>query len=157
MMDAALQLERVHWSDKRIKKLHDNRKGQEADDFKPNGLWYSVEPEDGWAAWCKAEDFRDTDSQVAHVLRVDASKILVIDSVSIFDDFDKEYQPPPGSRIRYGMDWKRLAERYDGIEIAPYQWSKRLGVDNCWYYGWDCASGCIWRPTTCVEIVEVRE
>ena len=42
------------------------------------------------------------------------------------------------------IDWKKVKSKYQGIIIAPYQWSCRLNLDSNWYYGWDCASGCIW-------------
>ena len=28
--------------------------------------------------------------------------------------------------------------------VSPYQWNCRLSLETCWYYGLDCASGCIW-------------
>lgn len=42
-----------------------------------------------------------------------------------------------------GIAWTAVADRWDGIIIAPYQWTRRY--DLAWYYGWDCASGCIWN------------
>lgn len=38
---------------------------------------------------------------------------------------------------------RRVAELF---EIAPYQWERRLAREFMWYYGWDLASGVIWRP-----------
>ena len=51
----------------------------------------------------------------------------------------------PASRVKY-PDWKLIAQEFDGIEIAPYQWEIRMDYNFFWYYGWDCASGCLWRP-----------
>lgn len=45
-----------------------------------------------------------------------------------------------------GIDWKAVAKEYDGIEIDPYQYERRFSEGFLWYYGWDCASGCVWRP-----------
>lgn len=42
------------------------------------------------------------------------------------------------------FDWIDVASRYSGIEIAPYQWKRRIHPSTFWYYTWDCASGCIW-------------
>ena len=41
------------------------------------------------------------------------------------------------------IDWKKVASKYDGIEINPYQFEARY--QYLWYYGWDVASGCIWN------------
>jgi hypothetical protein len=72
--------------------------------------------------------------------------------------FDAEYRfPHPDlGRMSY-IDWPRVAERFDGVIIAPYQWKHRLEL--MWYYGWDCASGCIWnaRAVSCFEVAETVE
>ena len=58
------------------------------------------------------------------------------------DRFTAEY----GDNERYCrmIQWDRVAERYQGIVITPYIWSRRLEPETHWYYPWDCASGCIW-------------
>ena len=43
------------------------------------------------------------------------------------------------------IDWHAVAQAYAGIEIAPYCWSLRFEYEFLWYYGWDCASGCVWE------------
>lgn len=40
------------------------------------------------------------------------------------------------------IDYPKVAEKYGGIEITPLLHRKRLSA--AWYYGWDCASGCVW-------------
>lgn len=47
-----------------------------------------------------------------------------------------------GLRFHDYMNYGKVAEKYGGIEITPYLWEKRL--NSMWYYGWDCASGCVW-------------
>ena len=57
----------------------------------------------------------------------------------------------------YRINWQPLTEQYAGIIISPYQWKRRLdGRASDWYYGWDCASACIWdlsavRPSASVS------
>lgn len=46
-----------------------------------------------------------------------------------------------------------IGARYDGIVITPYVWSMRLDRSAFWYYGWDCASGCIWNASAVAELV----
>jgi hypothetical protein len=63
---------------------------------------------------------------------------------------DRYYRPK--------IDWARVAEEYQGIIIAPYCWQRRLdGPAHSWYYGWDCASGCIWDAEAIAELVAIKE
>jgi hypothetical protein len=116
---------------------------------KPDGLWVSADGDDDWPSWCKDEDFRDCSKQVATeiVLRQDHG-LLILKTATAMTLFDREYGldgEKPFSRRR--IDWPRVASRYTGIIIAPYQWTHRLdGQLSGWYYTWDCASGCIWSP-----------
>lgn len=48
------------------------------------------------------------------------------------------------SRNQWPVDWARVAKQWDGIIIAPYIYSRRFD-GPFWYYGVDCASGCIWN------------
>jgi len=60
--------------------------------------------------------------------------------------------------MRGNINWPAVAEKYDGIIIAPYIWQRRLSdnPDHFWYYGWDCASGCIWN-TEVIEEIHTKE
>lgn len=116
------------------------------DDFKPNGLWVSVAGEDDWPEWCRREEFREDTLTHAHeVVILDDSNILVLDTPEAILDMGRRY-PSSGSLSRWAeVDWTKVAATYDGIVIAPYQWSLRLDPRAHWYYTWDCASGCIWN------------
>lgn len=48
----------------------------------------------------------------------------------------------------YSLNWTKLAAVAAGILITPYQWELRHNPMCRWYYGWDMASGCIWRHPT---------
>jgi hypothetical protein len=89
------------------------------------------------------------------------ANILRLGSPAALDVFTAEYGgAPPIYRAldqRFGertmmIDWRRVASVYDGIIIAPYQWSRRLDGGARWYYGWDCASGCIWNATAIARV-----
>lgn len=116
--------------------------------FKPHGLWVSVD--EGSFSW---PDYIESSDSWAHRLRVvhdvrlarDA-RILLIATVEDFDAFAGHYgrserTAPPG--YHYYIAWKAVAEVYQGIVIAPYRYDRRFD-GGLWYYGWDCASGCIW-------------
>lgn len=117
--------------------------GKGAGVYKPRGLWVSVEGDDDWPTWCQAEDFGLDRMAWVTEIDVDLSRVLVLDTERAVRDFADAY----GSFNRYSIrviDWSSVASACGGLVIAPYQWGLRLAEDFDWYYGWDCASGCIW-------------
>lgn len=131
---------------------------------KPAGLWVSAEGPGDWREWCKAEEFGDPDAQRCYeiVLAPEAS-VLRLSGPNLLRAFSAEYgtvRPHADSgpvllRDCTAIDWPRVAERYAGILIAPYVWECRLDHRVSWYYGWDCASGCIWDASAVERIVEI--
>jgi hypothetical protein len=110
---------------------------------KPRGLWVSVD--DAWEEWCRENEFNVPSLAVKQrvVLKDFEGKLLLLSTPPEILEFQERYGlPHPRIPEHYGIDWARVALNYGGIIIAPYQWSLRL--DLMWYYGWDCASGCIW-------------
>lgn len=115
-------------------------------DFKPKGFWYSVDGD--WERWCKEDS--GWEFPYTHDVKLGGERILRLESVTDIDMFHDAYKGKVSAAEWYRenyIDWVAVARAYDGIEIAPYQWARRLdGAAHKWYYGWDCASGCIWRP-----------
>lgn len=122
--------------------------------YKPAGFWYEVDGD--WRRWCEGESFGR--GYHLHEVFLNDCEVLFIDSLEKLDRFHEEYHvaEPRGSYVTLEMDWARVAQCYDGIEIAPYQWERRLANDFMWYYGWDCASGVIWRPKN-AKVVYIGE
>ena len=89
-------------------------------------------------------------------LEVNLSRILVLRTEKDFRAFRPKYAPD-------GMvDWGKVGQDYDGIEICPYQPKFRDDFDFDWYYPWDVASGCIWgagafKSAELVEVCGVRK
>lgn len=75
-------------------------------------------------------------------VEVDLSRILLIDNAAKMREFHRKYSSSSIGGLPAYISWFRLAKDYDGIEISPYFWEFRMGLD--WYYTWDVASGCIW-------------
>lgn len=122
---------------------------QDREWMKPRGLWYGVG--EAWLEWCRSEMPSWVHGHTYEIALRPRAKVLKLRTVKAVREFHDEYAP----KSRWSWpDWARLAKRYDGIEIAPYQWRLRLGWQT-WYYGWDCASGCIWHPRAVAEIREV--
>lgn len=125
---------------------------------KPRGLWVSVKGEDDWYSWCHSEGFHL--DRLAHctriILKPDAN-VLIVDTPEAITALEDKYGFEHHLAIavwenrlqRLAINWPKVAEDYQGIIIAPYDFNARW--DKHWYYSWDCASGCIW-DTTCIAI-----
>jgi len=117
--------------------------------IKPQGLWLSVDGPWDWKAWCECENFwlETLANRFVITLRRNA-RILYISTVDGLDWVNERAADSGVYDInRFGahyIDWERVAGAYRGIIIAPYLWEARLDPRYSWYYGWDCASGCIW-------------
>lgn len=109
---------------------------------KPYGFWVSVDGEDDWLSWCTSEtDWIDTSTLRYRIALTDDASILKMPDDLSLEDFQDSFGV--GTKFRdKAIDWHRVAELYDGIIIAPYQWQHRLSMS--WYHPWDCASGVIW-------------
>lgn len=113
---------------------------------KPRGLWVSVEGEDDWAQWCQKENF-PLGNFVYEIELAPKANLLFIRNAIELDLFTQNYGKLHPSKIAHeirAIQWSSVARDYQGIIIAPYIWSRRLTQHTFWYYGWDCASGCIW-------------
>lgn len=146
-----------HFSDTIIAAVHSTEQRDWWRKDKPSGLWVSVEGNgDGWSDWCASEDFGI--GAVPHVVHLHPeANILRIANGAELIAFHREFHIPSGNRFREGreIDWITVAKRWQGIIIAPYVWSARLSVETAWYYGWDCASGCIWDAAAVDDILAI--
>ena len=124
--------------------------------FKPVGLWVSVKGERDWPWFCEREEFRCESLRVRSVVTLEESvNVLTLKTVNEIWAFDARF-----GRDSYGIrqiDWGQVKKRYDGIIIAPYQWSLRLDNKISWYYPWDVSSGCIWNLDVIESVVSETE
>lgn len=150
----------MHYSDELIEEL-DNRKYDQDDmpfHHKPAGLWLSVVGDMDWKEWCIGERFNLENLRYSYEVSLkETSKILHIRTSEELIEFTKKY--PLRTRTfdidfdNYQIDWYSVKREFEGIIIAPYQWDCRLSIESNWYYGWDCASGCIW-DLKCIDKFE---
>jgi hypothetical protein len=162
----------IHYSGLHLDKLEPFTYDQKEKIYhaKPLGVWVSVEGDSSednisWKEWCISENFQLEHFKHSYevILKDDANVLHLKTSDEIFE-FTKKYPLPLEkgwyswrSKDTYQIDWVKVAEKYQGIIIAPYQWDCRLSIDCSWYYGWDCASGCIWDLDCIKEFKEVKE
>jgi hypothetical protein len=146
------KLRLVHYSSQEVKRVLPH--AQRPDDFKPRGFWVSDEGcEHNWQAWCLAEGFNLESLTHVHTVEVaPGARLLILSSGEEIERFTQTFGHP-GKNERHDIfliDWDQVRAQYDGLIITPYIWEKRL--DLLWYYGWDCASGCLWNP----DVVKIK-
>jgi hypothetical protein len=136
---------------------------------KPNGLWFGVN--ESWKRWCESTQYCIEKLRYRHrVTILDASRVLFLRTAKEIDVFTRQYGHNLSGHIRllqsaedsdtfagrYGSDlfndirkqfsnyimWEEVAEKHSGIIISPY--SRARSLTYLWYYGWNCAGGCIW-------------
>jgi hypothetical protein len=119
--------------------------------FKPKGLWVSDEDDFGWSHWCAAEEFRPDSLKYEHLVELyPYHNVLIIRDVEDLDKFHEAFgkdilgpdRPWDSKPRKDWLDWQEVYQLWQGIIVTPYLWDRRM--DYMWYYGWDCASGCIW-------------
>ncbi len=152
----------VHYTDRPIGELT-VRPQRQGDYFKPHGLWVSEDGcEDNWRTWCLSERFRLDSLALAYDVELDPkAKILVLSSPDDIDAFTQQWavHPIPVLKSNMFIDWAGVRAEWQGMVITPYIWERRLSsgkTDASWYYGWDCASGCIWDPAA-IASIKLRE
>jgi hypothetical protein len=152
----------IHYSSKYLTRVHN---ADQFDDFgrKPNGLWVSVEGEHDWLSWCGGKIVYPAEAlsrPTQIVLRPDA-QVLHIKGPEALEAFDREFGgrsswadqcSDPSLFEGHAVQWGKVAALYDGIVIAPYLPSIALDGTVRWYYGWDCAAGCIWNSAAIAEL-----
>ena len=120
---------------------------------KPRGLWVSVEGDDDWKSWCEGEGWGLAGlACAAEITLAQGGNVLILEGEAALDKFHDEYSVVQfryggGLGVKTAIEWPKVAAKFDGIIIiAPYVYGRRLdGPVSDWYYGWDCASGCIWN------------
>jgi hypothetical protein len=156
-----------HWASDPIKlrRMHYPQGGHP----KPNGLWFDVNG--SWKRWCESVQFSLENLRYRHSVTVlDTSRILFLRNAKEIDLFTRKYGHNLSGHIQllqsaedsdaftdqYGSDlfrdiqnqfsnyimWGEVAEIHSGIIINPYFRSR--SQTYLWYYGWNCAGGCIW-------------
>ena len=135
---------------------------------KPNGLWYCYDY--SWIYFLRINGYIDekgfsemdeNDKSVFNVNAVTVAEIpenlniLSLMSESELRQFSGKYVAEgisdKNSYNNYSHNWKRVSEKYDGIEILEPVVSNRdfyLSMD------WDIPSGCIWKGLDKIKVIK---
>jgi hypothetical protein len=109
---------------------------------KPNGLWFSVGDGSDWRDLFPMKGWSVEDAKCqTEVVFADCANILRAGSAKDVDDLTYEYGKDGGQAI----DWSRIAEKFDGIIIAPHCVERSDHQQTRWYKCWAVSCGCVWR------------
>lgn len=132
---------RIHLSPKPLKKVRTIE--QVNKHWKPSGLWYGID--DAWLDWCSSEMPEWVHEFKYEICLNPQANLLVLTSAEEAEKFSEEFFSPDKGQI----DWSKVAELWDGLEINPYEkcwdWNYNLWHKYIWYNSWDCSSGCVWN------------
>lgn len=132
---------------------------------KPHGFWITDDSDDCWRSWCLSNRFALDCLTHRHEIDLDEDRTLILRNSFDVRIFARKYQTikrwgpdhEPEKWTDICINWPIVAAEFVGIIITPYQWGLRLEPGFEWYYGWDCASGCIWDASAIkdVRLVEI--
>ena len=114
--------------------------------MKPKGFWYEVDGD--WQRWCEGNDYGTKFYKYIYDVDLGSCNILKITTRNELLLFHNKYMITENQHWSLHhddrkIDWIQVSADYDGIQISPYIWEERMNL--MWYYGWDCASGVVWR------------
>lgn len=118
--------------------------------FKPKGLWLGKG--NNWIEYIEANDMTEWISTYCSAFKIELGEdILVLKEKEDFINFTKEY-----SESRFSVDWKKVANKYNGIvAFSPRRFQFEEGLE--WLYGWDITSACIWSDEGIESIDKVYD
>lgn len=157
-------IQRIHLSTTSKLNFEDRLQKNEEFTGKPKGLWYSIN--NSWEEWIQ-ENISGwvEDHPYKYLVKINLEKMLILSHQDMLP-FTEQYgcsmadyfmlgvnKEDAFSRFAPGyIDWTKVRKDYVGIEIPEYHWDFRLASETFWYYGWDCASGCIWSKEGLLSI-----
>ena len=107
---------------------------------KPSGFWYGFGSE--WLDWTRNE-MPEWTGKYIYDIDTGNTNVLQIKTNAEMLQFNSEYKADVYMKdAGEAIDWKKVASKYGGIEINPYQYDDAMLL---WYYGWDIACGCVWN------------
>jgi len=152
---------RSHMSKEELGEFRDVSVEEQEKDYKPKGFWYDCNEE--WSNWVKT-NMPKWIGEHEYSIELNHDNMLVIRNFDDLKKFNDEYSINPElSEDSYNdnlIDWKKVAQKYSGIEICPYiseaEQIREVGKVFKWYKDWDMASGCIWNKEA-IKLIEKKK
>lgn len=133
---------------------------------KPTGLWVSSESGNlddwNWVHHCENNayfnpEIMDSLNCESEIVIHPEANLLRLDTIKKIRDFSQQYAYHKHDLCFIdSIDWTKVAFEYQGIIITPYHRTLTFELICGWYYGWDCASGCIWDLNAIEKVVCVH-
>ena len=133
----------IHYSDKPVGRLWSVNQAL-CPELKPAGLWMSTDGDDSWKAWCEAEGFNTERLSHQTIFKIAESARVAVVNEDTHSRFSNIYGVCLYGDRRDWIDWRLVAEAYDGVVFSPYSWRLRMN-GGLWYYGLDCECACVWN------------
>ena len=133
----------IHYSDKPIGRLWSVNQDP-TPQLKPAGLWLSTDGKDSWKAWCEAEEFSTKRLTHRTTFTISDHALIAVVNEDTWSRFNSFYSVSLYGGLRDWIDWRLVAEAYDGVAFTPYSWHLRMN-GGLWYYGLDCECACVWN------------
>ena len=125
---------------------------------KPDGLWFSIGDGTDWIALCKKRHVEngwclDVLNCQTEIVFSESANILHLASAEDIDTFTAAYVMNSSAMK---IDWRRVAEKFGGIIIAPHCDERSNHARTRWYYHWEVASCCVWRKSAvkCLRLLK---
>lgn len=145
----------IHYHDHLVTEMLDSSQIETSSCLdKPRGLWFCPAGDSGWTNFVRRNLSTSRISARTEIVVSKTANIAKIASASDLYSFGEFYGVDVLGGLARGVDWRRVALDYEGILITPYLEECRLAMHSIWYYGWDCASGCVWRKSAVEKLVE---
>ena len=149
---------RIFSTNKEYRRFIRSRNNLQPYEIKPRGLWYAID--DSWVEWCLSESFGGMGQYLYEVELNPKANILFLTNEDEVISFNDKYTIKEGwisSFMASFIDWPKVMNDFDGIEINPYLHHLRCDSHFLWYYGWDVPSGCLWRAIAKKRITLLAE
>ena len=148
-------MEYLHYSDTPIITFIDGVKQENL--MKPTGLWLSEGSQ--WQDWCDSEGFATCNMNNCYIYSASINKdrLFVISSLDVLNTLHEKYEKKNKFFANGYIDWKEVANDYDGICFENYYEVKKDYFTNSsdfgktWFLAVDVSGACIWNPSSVVS------
>jgi hypothetical protein len=167
MMGTNKTIKVYHISKTPITKIDNRYLSKQTPRDKPEGLWFSYEPN----TWKDFYIYDDGD-YFTYEITIDTSNLIKLDSIEKINHFNEKYeshksifkQDDDMIQEMYGMiwtapNWLKVKKDYDGVEFPNFEELKNEidfdDIKNQWLSFIDVNSGCVWNQNSIIDFEEI--
>lgn len=147
---------RIHLSETKIATVKDATQATNEPRNKPSGFWYAIN--DAWGKYVdEEENSLDRPYRFAYEITLHSKRLLHLSSAKKTRAFEAEFGRMLIANLHFKdkIDWKLVAERFDGFEAVPYFFDEPIDDIGYWYETLSVPGGCIWNTAAIKSIREI--